>query len=64
MDIATLSTALSQGKIAQQASISVAKMAMNLSKQQGQAMSELLQTTKAMEQSVTPYIGSNIDIKL
>ncbi|MCT4543324.1 MAG: YjfB family protein [Vallitalea sp.] len=64
MDIAALSTALAQGKIAQQASISVAKMTMNLSKQQGQAMSELLQTTKVMEQSVTPHIGSNIDIKL
>lgn len=64
MDIAALSTALSQGKIAQQASISVAKMTMNLSKQQGQAMAELMQTVKTMEQSVSPHMGANIDIKL
>jgi putative motility protein YjfB-like len=58
MDIAALSTSLSQGKIMSQVNISLSKMGMDLAKQQGQAL------TKLMESSVNPNIGANIDIKL
>lgn len=58
MDIAALSTCLSQGKIMSQVNVSLSKMGMDLAKQQGQAL------TKLMESSVDPHIGANIDIKL
>lgn len=58
MDIAALSIALSQFKVAQSASISVAKMTMDTAKQ------SMDQQVKLMEQSVNPNLGANIDIKL
>ncbi|QUI21460.1 YjfB family protein [Vallitalea pronyensis] len=63
MDIAALSTSLAQGKIMSQVSVSLAKMGMNLAKQQGQALQQLVETS-SMEQSITPHVGGNIDIKL
>ena len=65
MDIAALSIGLSQMKIAQQASISVMKMAMNTGQTQMNDLLKMMQVNaKVMEQSVNPYVGSNIDIKL
>lgn len=64
MDIAALSTAFSQSKIQQQASISVMKMAMNNAKVSGDAVTQLMESTKALEQSVNPNAGTNIDVKL
>ncbi|EOD00374.1 YjfB family protein [Caldisalinibacter kiritimatiensis] len=65
MDIAAMSTMLSQGKVMQQASISVMKMAMNSAENSGQMIKELADTnTKMMEMSVNPHIGGNIDIRL
>ena len=65
MDIAALSMSLSQLKLAQEASISVMKMAMDTSEA---GVADLLQVleanTKMMEQSVNPHLGSNLDIKL
>ena len=65
MDIAALSMNLSQMKLAQQASISVMKMAMDTSQA---GVTDLLQAleanTKIMEQSVNPHIGRSIDISL
>ena len=58
MDIAGMSTMVSQMKIQQQASLSVTKMAMDASKEQS------AQLTKMMKQSVNPHIGSSLDIKL
>lgn len=58
MDIAALSMGLSQMKVAQQASISVMKMAMETPEAQ---MDDLV---RAMEQSVQPHVGTSIDIKL
>ncbi|GMQ58045.1 hypothetical protein AN1V17_24400 [Vallitalea sediminicola] len=63
MDIAALSTSLSQGKIMSQVNISLSKMGMDMVKQQGQALTELMQST-SLETSVNPHIGANIDIKL
>lgn len=65
MDIAALSTELSQMKLAQEASISVMKMAMDISKVQAVDLTQMLEAnTKVMEQSITPHVGQNIDIKL
>lgn len=58
MDIAALSMGLSQMKVAQQASVSVMKMAMETSEVQ---MDNMMQV---MEQSVQPHVGASIDIKL
>ncbi len=65
MDIAGLSMGLSQMKVAQQASMSVLKMAMNASQVQMEDLLQMVQqNAKMMEQSVNPHIGGKIDIKL
>ncbi len=65
MDIAVMSTMLSQAKVQQQASISVMKMAMNAGKTQMNDMVQMVeQNTKMMEQSVNPHVGGNVDAKL
>lgn len=58
MDIAALSASMSQMKIAQQVSLSVAKLSMDATKVQADGM------VKALEQSVNPHLGSNLDLKL
>lgn len=65
MDIAALSMSLSQMKVAQEASVSVMKMAMDVAKEQSIDLAKMLETTtQTMEQSVNPHIGKNIDIKI
>lgn len=65
MDIAAMSTMLSQAKIMQQANISVMKMAMDSTANSGNMIKELAKNnTKMMEQSVNPHIGGNINISL
>jgi ribosomal protein L21 len=65
MDIAALSMGLSQMKVAQQASISVMKMAMDAGQTQMNDMVQMVQeNTKMMEQSVNPNLGKNLDISL
>ena len=63
MDIAALSMGLSQMKVAQQASISVMKMAMDTAKGQASDLASLLEssTTKVSDDSLTPHLGRNID---
>ena len=58
MDIAALSMGLSQMKISQEAGISVMKIAMNTAGEQ------TVELTKMMEQSITPHLGSSLDISL
>lgn len=58
MDIAALSMGLSQMQVAQEASISVMKMAMDTATSQSNDLSKL------MEQATTPHLGGNIDISL
>lgn len=65
MDIAALSTNLSQIKVAQQANISVLKMAMDTAEVQAVDITQMLEANaKMMEQSINPHLGGNIDIKL
>ena len=58
MDIAALSIGISQMKLAQQVSVSVAKLAMDSAKGQANDM------VKALELSVQPHLGGNIDLKV
>lgn len=65
MDIAALSTSLSQMKVAQEASTSVMKMAMDSGQASMEKLTEMLDVnTKIMEQSINPHVGANLDIKL
>lgn len=65
MDIAALSMGLSQMKVAQEASMSVMKMAMGKSENQMVDLLKVLDTnTRVMEQSVNPHVGGSIDITL
>ncbi len=57
MDIAALSTAMSQTSVAQQASIQVMNIAMDQSKQQSEQMAKMLET------SVSPHLGGSIDFR-
>lgn len=57
MDIAALSTVLSQASLQQQASIKVMDKVMDESDTQTDSM------VKMLEQSVSPHLGSTIDFK-
>lgn len=65
MDIALMSIALNQGKVQQQASLSVMKMAMGDAKQQGQDIQRLLGTSNptAIQHAAQPHLGGIIDVK-
>lgn len=58
MDIAAMSTSLSQAALKQAAGIRVLSMAKNQAVQQGQDFVQMLQ------QSVQPNLGKNLDIKI
>lgn len=64
MDIPALSVMLSQNKVQQQAATSVMKLAMGTASEQSEAVTALMQeNTKAMELSVQPHLGANLDIR-
>ncbi|WP_219836393.1 YjfB family protein [Paenibacillus sp. R14(2021)] len=58
MDIASLSTSLSQSNLAQAVGISVLKIAKDQSEQQGQQFVQML------ERSVQPNLGGNFDVRV
>ena len=65
MDIAALSTAMSQMQVKQQASLSVMKMTMDAGTSQATDMIQMMQGNNQMlEQAVDPNLGRMIDIKL
>lgn len=65
MDIAALSMNLSQMKVAQEAGMSVLKMAMDTAEVQAIDITQMLEAnTRIIEQSITPHLGQTIDIKL
>ena len=64
MDIAAMSMALSQMKLASEVSTSVMKMAMDSDQTKMNDMVQMVEdNTKMMEQSVSPNLGANLDIK-
>jgi hypothetical protein len=62
MDIASLSTSMSQLKVRQEASISIMKMAMDAAKVQAEAMNKMLEANMEILEFLDPYLGGNIDI--
>ncbi|MDD4549605.1 MAG: YjfB family protein [Syntrophomonadaceae bacterium] len=64
MDIAALSMTMKQGQVQQAASVSVLKMAMDNASQNGEDFTRMIQSvTRAMERSITPHLGNNLDIR-
>ena len=63
MDIPGLSIALSQVKVQGDLGIAVLSKAMDFSEELGEGMVEMLDSA-AMERSVTPYLGGNIDLSV
>ncbi|CAN7152861.1 YjfB family protein [Paenibacillus sp. LjRoot153] len=63
MDIAAMSMAMSQSSLIQDVSLSVMKMAMDTAKVNADNMTAMLNQTSAMQQSVQPHLGGNLDIR-
>lgn len=65
MDIAATSIALHQVTIQQSAGLAVMEMAMDAASGQADSLVTILsESMKAMELSVQPYLGANIDIQV
>ncbi|HHT48491.1 MAG TPA: putative motility protein [Firmicutes bacterium] len=63
MDIARMSTQLSQINLQYQVSVAVLKMAMEgVTVQTGELIETLEETAKALELSVQPHLGQNVDV--
>jgi len=64
VDIAAMSIVLNQNKVQEQASLAVMKMAMDVASNQSDSLMSLEGVkTKAMESSVQPFLGANLDIQ-
>ncbi len=63
MDIAALSTSLSTGSIQSQVSIAVLDKTMEANESLGAGLVQMIDSA-AMERSVNPHIGSNLDLRI
>lgn len=59
MDIAMLSMIISQSRVQQDAGIAVAKMAMDISKETGTQMAEMIKNS-----AVDPNLGNYLDVSV
>ena len=64
MDIAAMSMVMSQTSLAQNASLSVMKIAMDSAKVNVSNLTEMLSQNTAIQQSVQPHLGVNFDMKV
>lgn len=72
MDIPSLSVALSQSKVMNQAGTAVLSMALDSTRQESASLIKMMDASagvpkvsaKQMEQSVHPNLGANIDIRI
>lgn len=64
MDIAAISNIIAQANIKQQAGIQLATKIIDISKQKNIDLLRMIEGSSSLENSVTPHIGGNIDIKL
>lgn len=66
MDIALMSMALSQGKVQQQASVSVMKKAMDQAQVGAEGLNKMMASADvaAIQRVAQPHLGTNIDLKL
>lgn len=65
MDFQVMSTAISQLQVQHQASMSALNQAMNLSRTNVDSLHKMLDGTdvQALQQSVHPNLGANVDVK-
>lgn len=63
MDIAGLSTALSQTRIQSDVGVAMLSKALDTNEEMGSSLISMMERS-AMEQSVTPHIGSTIDLSV
>ena len=63
MDIAGLSTALSTSSIQSQVSVAVLGKTMDTNESLGAGLVQMIDSA-AMERSVNPHIGSNLDLRI
>ena len=63
MDIAGLSMSMASGRLQTDVGMAVLGKAMDTQEAQGQAVVELIDSA-AMERSVTPQLGANIDLRI
>ncbi len=63
MDIAGLSMSMASNNLQTKVGMAVLGKAMDTQEAQGQAVVELIDSA-AMERSVTPQLGANIDVRL
>lgn len=63
MDIARLSMSMASNNLQTKVGMAVLGKAMDTQEAQGQAVVEMIDSA-AMERSVTPQLGANIDIRL
>ena len=63
MDIAGLSMSMASNNIQTEVGMAVLSKAMDTQETQGQAVVELIDSA-AMERSVTPQLGANIDLRI
>ncbi|MCH5275159.1 MAG: YjfB family protein [Lachnospiraceae bacterium] len=63
MDVAGLSTALSQADLLQKVGIAVLDKQLDMSREVGAELMEIMDSA-AMELSVNPAVGSNFDVRI
>jgi hypothetical protein len=63
MDIAKMSTMMSQAYVQQQASLSVMKMIMDNEKEAAGEMVEMLNSNPNQQQAPHPHLGGSIDVR-
>lgn len=59
-----MSTIMAQANLMNNASIAVAGKVMDVAEQNGDQLVRMMENADVTQQSVTPHIGSHIDIKL
>ncbi|WP_100010148.1 YjfB family protein [Lentibacillus sediminis] len=66
MDIAMMSTAMSQFQVQQQVQLSVMNKVMDQSQENSDGLQKLLKSAdiSAMQQSVEPNLGASVDVKV
>lgn len=62
MDIAALASALKAQEIGLEVGTRLTAMAKDVMEDQGASLVRLIESTKAMELSVHPHLGSNLDV--
>lgn len=60
--IAGLSMQMQAASLQQAVGMSVMKMQLNATKDSAQALLGIMSATQTMEKSVTPHLGSNLDV--